>query len=532
MGELKKTLTRSKESEVRSSLRRIVEDVLTGRISCEAELEAAKKDLASAHRLSSLPSNSDILALARDDERPRLKQLVRKPTRTLSGVAVIAAMTSPYSCPHGRCLPCPGGIGLDLSSPQSYTGREPAALRAGQHAYDPYDQVSARLSQLEEIGHPVDKAELIIMGGTITSRPLGYQSWFVKSCISAMNDHPNPRPRSCRGWRSFEDVCIENSASRTRNVGITFETRPDWCTDREIKRMLSLGVTKVELGVQSVDDGVLQMMCRGHSVSDTISANRLLRDAGLKVGFHMMPGLPGSSPEDDLRGFVRLFGSPDFRPDYLKIYPTLVIKGTPLYDLFIAGKYSALNDMDAANLVSKVKEILPEYTRLQRVQRDIPAPLIEAGVKKSNLRQLARSLLEDRGGACRCIRCREAGQRGLLLGGEGAVFKMQSYQACGAEERFLSFEWEDSLVGFLRLRLGSGTTARVRELHIYGPLVPLGMRGGWQHQGYGARLLMTAEEQARDAGYDGIEVTSGVGVRSYYGSLGYRRSGCYMRKDL
>lgn len=508
-------------------LRDIVDAIASGIIRSEEDLEKAKRALAVTLNLSEIPGNSEILAAARPEERGRLKLLVKKPTRTLSGVAVIAVMTSPARCPHGICVPCPGGVLGERCSPQSYTGREPAALRAIQHNFDPYAQVAARLKQLSEIGHPVDKAELILMGGTITSRPLGYQCWFVRRCLEAMNDYPDTR--SCTRWRSFREVADANTTATVRNVGITFETRPDWCRENHIKNMLLLGATKVELGVQSIYDDVLSAIRRGHSVEETIRANRLLREAGLKVGFHMMPGLPGSDPDRDLKMFRELFESSNYRPDYLKIYPTLVIEGTELHRMWIRGDYEPLSDDEAAELISRIKEILPRYTRLQRVQRDIPAHLITAGVRKSNLRQLARKRLEERGLRCSCIRCREAGLRGVSEG--DLSMNIESYDACGAKEHFISFDTvDDTLVGFLRLRLGA--EARIRELHVYGPLVPLGRRGGWQHRGIGARLIERAEEMARDQGYERISVTSGIGVRGYYASLGYRLNAPYMEKTL
>ncbi|MFZ2471700.1 MAG: tRNA uridine(34) 5-carboxymethylaminomethyl modification radical SAM/GNAT enzyme Elp3 [Methanothrix sp.] len=510
-------------------LRRIVDAILAGEIKTQADLESHKKDASSRLALASLPSNADILGFATSSERERLKMLVRKPTRTLSGVAVIAAMTSPARCPHGTCVPCPGGI--RCSSAQSYTGREPAALRAAQHDYDPYRQVTARLSQLDEIGHSLDKSELIIMGGTITARPLGYQHWFVKRCLQAMNDYPvarAPGQEYLYRYQSFADVASANETALVRNIGTTFETRPDYCGPRETMNMLLLGATKVELGVQSTRDDLLENMKRGHTVDDAVSANRALREVGLKVGFHMMPGLPGSSPKVDLEVFRELFSDSRFRPDYLKIYPTLVVEGTELYRQYLSGEYVPLGDADAAELVSRIKEILPAYVRLQRVQRDIPAQLIVAGVKKSNLRQLASQRLLARGHHCRCIRCREAGLR-RFLGGD-VVQKHEAYEACGGAEHFLSFEGEDeTIIGFLRLRLSA--RARVRELHVYGPMLPIGSRAeGWQHRGFGARLLHEAEALAEEAGYGSLEITSGIGARGYYRRLGYELCGPYMAK--
>jgi len=529
------------EASWRTEVRGIVDALLAGTVRGEAELEARKREVSARLALSSLPSNADILAFGRPEERELLRMLVRKPTRTLSGVAVIAAMTSPARCPHGICVPCPGGI--SCPSPQSYTGREPAALRAAQHDFDPYRQVTARLSQLEEIGHSLDKSELIIMGGTITARPLGYQHWFVGRCLQAMNDYPSPEGAAAAagqensalgsgraGYRSFGDEAAANETAAVRNIGTTFETRPDCCGPEDISRMLYLGATKVELGVQSTRDDLLLAMKRGHSVEDTVLAAARLREAGLKVGFHMMPGLPGSTPEMDLEVFQELFSDSRFRPDYLKIYPTLVVEGTELYRMYLRGDYAPLQDDEAAELVSRIKEILPGYVRLQRVQRDIPAPLILAGVKKSNLRQLAQQRLAARGGRCRCIRCREAGL--LHVTQADVSLQHETYRAAGAEEHFLSFEGQDgTLVGFLRLRLSE--QARVRELHIYGPMLPIGSRAeGWQHRGYGERLVFAAEELTADAGYSSLQVTSGIGARGYYRRLGYGLVGPYMVKAI
>ncbi|MHC1631447.1 MAG: tRNA uridine(34) 5-carboxymethylaminomethyl modification radical SAM/GNAT enzyme Elp3 [Methanotrichaceae archaeon] len=520
------------DDELNSAYRDIVDAILADEISTQSELEQWKRRISRRLKLSNLPKNADILGQASEEERDELKILVRKPTRTLSGVAVVAAMTSPAPCPHGVCVPCPGGVNWKDRSPtpQSYTGREPAAMRGIQHNYDPYDQVWARLNQLRESGHHLDKVDLIIMGGTITSRPLGYMYWFVKRCLEAMNDYPKQTYKREIKRRSFKEVAQENQQALVRNVGITFETRPDWCNSAQIRNMLSLGGTKVELGVQSTNDLLLERMRRGHTVQDSISANRALREAGFKVGFHMMPGLPGSNFQMDLKSFRDLFEKEEFRPDYLKIYPTLVIGGTELYDLYLKGKYKPLDVEEAAELISRIKEMIPPYVRLQRVQRDIPAPQIMAEVKKSNLRQMAKERLESRGGTCQCIRCREVGLR-IASENTNVSFKQLTYMACGGIEHFLSYEGKDgTLAGFLRLRLSQ--KARVRELHVYGQMVPLGKKGGWQHRGFGSKLLAAAEEIALDSGYESLAVTSGIGARPYYQKHGYLLEEPYMTKPL
>ncbi|HIH44712.1 MAG TPA: tRNA uridine(34) 5-carboxymethylaminomethyl modification radical SAM/GNAT enzyme Elp3 [Candidatus Methanoperedenaceae archaeon] len=533
-------------SSIESACRDLIEDILAGNIADEAGLCRAKKKVSLQCRLDSLPGNPEILSYAREGERERvLEVLQRKPVRTISGVAVIAAMTSPAPCPHGKCVPCPGGPDSKFRSPLSYMGLEPAARRAFECGFDPYVQVSSRLRQLSDIGHPVDKAELIIMGGTFTARPPQYQEWFVRRCLEAMNEFGGSSKGGSRSVNTIEEAQAVNETSRVRNVGMTVETRPDWMGTEHIDGILRLGATKVELGVQSTDDGVLLRIRRGHTVAQSVTANRLVRDSGLKVGFHMMPGLPGSSMEKDARMFEDLFSDERFMPDYLKIYPTLVTEGTELAGMYDRSEYEPPGTEEAAQLVGRIKSILPVWTRLQRVQRDIPAPQILAGVKKSNLRQLAGERLGAMGKSCRCIRCREVGHRALHGVEPGNIeLGAVTYRACGGIEHFISFEDRelDVLIGFLRLRFPASPhsselsgSALVRELHVYGPLVPLKTRAKeaeWQHRGYGEELLIEAERMAAQAGFKKIAVTSGIGVREYYRRLGYRRDGPYMAKTL
>jgi len=534
----------------------LVERILAGEIGRD-DLESAKTDVCGKHSAPKVPKNSDLLDFAPSERRDELADVLRrKPVRTASGVSPVAIMTSPHRCPHGKCLYCPGGPDSEFSSAQSYTGHEPAAARGKQNDYDPYGQVTLRLEQLRKIGHPVDKVELILMGGTMTARSHDYQEWFVKRALEAMNDYDTAsEPAPAQGesfaqdpadyeFRYLEDVITENETADVRNVATTFETKPDWCGPEQVDRMLGLGGTKVEVGVQTTYERVNREMHRGHGVQASIDANRRLRDAGFKVGFHMMPGQPGMSKEMCVEDFRRLFERPEWRPDYLKIYPTLVVEGTAVYDWWHRGEFDPLGNEEAADLVARVKAMIPRYTRLQRVQRDIPADFIEGGVWKSNLRQLARRRLEERGGTCECIRCREVGHSD----GEpdGVTLDVDTYEVAGGTEHFISVEdrEQDLLVGFCRLRFPGqtvrkelGDAAVVRELHVYGSEVGVGdigaADGSHQHRGHGQRLIERAEAIAAEAGYGKLAVLSGIGAREYYREkLGYIQDGPYVSKRL
>jgi elongator complex protein 3 len=541
------------EARFEAACEDVLARILDGEVGRE-DLESAKLEACGAHASPKVPTNGELLAAAPSEQRDAVEPVLRrKPVRTASGVTPVAIMTSPEPCPHGKCLYCPGGPASEFSSAQSYTGHEPAAARAEQNDYDPYGQVRLRLAQLRHIGHPVDKAELIVMGGTMTARDPEYQEWFVRRAVQAMNefdpdDPPEPTedgsfaqsPEEATD-RSLEDVLDRNETAAVRNVATTFETKPDWCGDEQIDRMLRLGVTKVEVGVQTTFEGVNREMHRGHGVQDAIDAGRRLRDAGFKVGFHLMPGQPGTSVAMAREDARRIFENERWRPDYLKIYPTLVVGGTRTYDMWQRGEYDPLDNEQAAALVADIKADLPPWVRLQRVQRDIPADFIEAGVWKSNLRQLARQRMEDRGETCDCIRCREVGMNDAEP--ETIELTERTYRAGGGLEQFLSFEdaENDLLIGFLRLRFPGDPrrselqdAAAVRELHVYGNEVGLGEDGDdFQHRGYGKQLLAEAEDRAREAGYDKLAVIAGVGAREYYRTeRDYAQDGPYVSIDL
>ena len=538
----------------------LVERILDGEIERD-DLESAKKEVCGKYSSPKVPRHSDLLDFAPQQYRDELESVLqRKPVRTASGVSPIAIMTSPKRCPHGKCLYCPGGPDSEFSSAQSYTGHEPAAARGKQNDYDPYGQVTLRLEQLREIGHPIDKAELILMGGTMTARSHDYQEWFVKRALEAMNDFdPDKQPEPAQEksfaqdpeeyeFEYLEDVIAENEFGDIRNVATTFETKPDWCDPEQIDRMLDLGGTKVEVGVQTTFARINREMHRGHGTQDSIDANRRLRDSGFKVGFHMMPGQPGMSREMCLEDFRRIFNRPEWQPDYLKIYPTLVVEGTAIYDWWHTGEFEPLENEEAAELIAEIKSMIPRYTRLQRVQRDIPADFIEGGVWKSNLRQLAWQKMEEHGWTCDCIRCREVGHNDNEP--ETVDLDIETYEAGGGTEHFISFEDfdQDILVGFCRLRFPNNPVRReledaavVRELHVYGSQVGVGAGADdkeglvekHQHRGYGQRLIAKAEELAADAGYDKLAVLSGIGVRQYYrDKLDYRQDGPYVSKRL
>ncbi len=402
--------------------------------------------------------------------------------------------------------------------------------------------MEARLRQLEVSGHPTDKVELIIMGGTFPAMPLCYQEWFVRECLNALTG---------KDALTIEEAQKHAETAEHRPVGITFETRPDYCKEEHVDRMLRLGATRVEVGVQTIYDFILKRVERGHTVRDTIEATRILKDAGLKVCYHVMPGLPGSDPDRDLRMFKRLFKDPRFKPDMLKIYPCMVFEDTPLYDLWKRGEYEPYDEETAVRVIAEAKRrYIPEYCRIMRVQRDIPAHLAAAGIRKTNLRQLVHEYMEERGWECRCIRCREAGHRmreGVEVDPERAELRIIRERTWrGGVDYFLAYEdpEADAILGYLRLRKPTEhahrpevdpETAIVRELKVVGPTVPLGERDSKavQHRGFGERLMKKAEELAEsELGAERILVISAIGTREYYRRLGYERVGPYMGKEL
>jgi len=522
----------------------ITEMILSLKIRSKEDLHKAKVKLCSKYQMDSIPPDSEILANLPDNFSDEEQEIVisvlrKKPMRTISGVTIVAVMTSPKQCPHGRCIPCPGGP--EINTAQSYTGREPAALRAALNNFDPFLQTRARIEQLEAIGHPTNKIDFIIMGGTFTARTPYYQDWFVKRCFDGLNN---------RNSKNLEDAKKSNEKASSRCIGLTVETRPDWFRLQHADQVLSFGFTRVELGVQTVFDDLLFKMKRGHSVSDSIRATRIAKESGLKVCYHMMPGLFASNLKRDIESFRTIFKDERFKPDMLKIYPTLTIKGTELYDLWKKGEYEPLGLEDSTKLIAKIKSFIPEWLRIQRIQRDVPSQFIDAGVDKSNLRQIVKQYMMKHGLECRCVRCREIGHKSLKkeikINEKDISFDTTFYSANGGEEVFISLisEKYDALIGYLRLRdiinphrfeLQKNPCMIIRELKVVGRELSVGKKSKKeiQHRGFGKELVNEAERIClEDFDKRHLFVLSGVGVKEYYRKLGFLDNGVYLSKEL
>ena len=506
----------------------IISQILSGNIQSKDQLHRLKVTLCKKYNIKAIPADSSILAqipssLSTDKKNLLISILRKKPMRTISGVAIIAVMTSPAPCPHGTCIPCPGGP--DFKSPQSYTGNEPAAMRAEMYHFDPFLQVRARIKQLQAIGHEVDKIDLIIMGGTFTARSPWYQEWFVKRCYDAMNNSTS---------ETLENAKKRNETAKNRCIGLTVETRPDWLRLQQVDTILHFGATRVELGVQTVFDDILYAIKRNHSVTDSIEATRIAKDAGLKICYHMMPGLPGSDEQKDFESFQTIFEHPDFKPDMLKIYPTLVVKGTPLYKMWKNKTYIPLSTENAKKRIARIVSVVPEWVRIQRIQRDVPSQYIDAGVTKSNLRQLVEEELANLKKKSLDIRSREIGHLKVSeqkeIPFENIKLKKTVYEASRGTEVFLQLITEPSnaLLGYLRLRdmyqphrweLQQHSCMIIREVKVVGREVGIGMNNkeSWQHKGLGSQLIQSAETICTEE-FDKkwLYVLSGIGVKEYY----------------
>lgn len=492
------------------------------------------KQVSSKYSLPSLPKNSDILSHISQSSYSKVRKLLMvKPTKTASGVAVVSVMPTPYECPHGKCTFCPGGV--EVNTPNSYTGTEPSTQNAIENNYDPYKQIRSKITRLQNNGHDVSKVEVVVVGGTFLFMPDEYQCNFIKSCYDALNGFSSS---------GLEEAKMCNEKAAIRNVGLTIETKPDYCKQKHVDLMLEYGATRVEIGVQALRDEVYRITNRGHTLDDVIESFRIARDAGYKIVAHMMPGLPNSDPKKDVEDFKKLFSDQRFKPDMLKIYPTLVVENTGLFKMYKQGKYKAYSDEDLIDVIVEVKKMIPRWVRIMRVQREIAANDIVAGPKSGNLRQIVLDRLKIQEMKCECIRCREVG---LQKRNDDYDIKLLSedYDASDGKEIFLSYEdpSKDILFGFLRMRYPSGKAHRkevrdccvVRELHVYGQALHLGARdnASWQHRGYGSMLMHEAEHVAKEQ-FDvkKILVMSAIGTREYYRKLGYEQEGPYMAKLL
>jgi len=462
-------------------------------------------------------------------ERETLRRLQRKPIRTLSGVAPVTVLTKPFPCP-GQCIFCPAREGM----PKSYLPDEPGAMRAEAHDFDPYAQTASRLQAFEAIGHSTDKVELLILGGTWSYYPHDYQEWFIRRCLEAMNDAESD---------SLPEAQRLNESAPHRNVGLVIETRPDTITPEEVQRLRWLGVTKVQLGVQSLNDTILERNRRGHTVEQTRRAVRLLRLAGFKILLHWMPNLLGATPQSDLEDFRCLWDDPALRPDELKIYPCLLLPDTELYTYWQQGRYQPYDEETLIDLLMRCKMIIPRYCRVNRLMRDFPAPNIVEGSTKSNLRQIVQRRMQERGLKCQCIRCREV--RGERVVPQALRLETLVYETDVSEEHFLSYVTpEGRLAGFLRLslpRTGAELPieeiqgcAMIREVHVYGPALDIAApsRGEAQHLGLGSKLIEEAKRISQQHGFHRLAVIAAVGTREYYRKRGFELGELYMTTGM
>ncbi|XP_048372799.1 elongator complex protein 3 isoform X1 [Sphaerodactylus townsendi] len=512
----------------------------------DVNLNKIKTKTAAKYGLSAQPRLVDIIAAVPPQYRrvlvPKLKA---KPIRTASGIAVVAVMCKPHRCPHinftgNICVYCPGGPDSDFEySTQSYTGYEPTSMRAIRARYDPFLQTRHRVEQLKQLGHSVDKVEFIVMGGTFMALPEEYRDYFIRNLHDALSGHTS---------NNVAEAVRYSERSLTKCIGITIETRPDYCLKRHLSDMLSYGCTRLEIGVQSVYEDVARDTNRGHTVKAVCESFHLSKDAGFKVVAHMMPDLPNMGLERDIDQFVEFFDNPAFRPDGMKLYPTLVIRGTGLYELWKSGRYKSYPPSTLVDLVARILALVPPWTRVYRVQRDIPMPLVSSGVEHGNLRELALARMKDLGSECRDVRTREVGIQEIHHKVRPYQVELirRDYVANGGWETFLSYEdpEQDILIGLLRLRKCSEETFRpelkggvsiVRELHVYGSVVPVSSRdpSKFQHQGFGMLLMEEAERIAKEEHESWkIAVISGVGTRDYYRKIGYELEGPYMVKSL
>jgi elongator complex protein 3 len=542
------------EKEKNNLLHLIISELTLKKIKNRRELDNFKRAVAKQYKID-CPNNIQLLAAYRQlvkekkiKEDKGLEEILRtRPVRSLSGIVNVSVLTKPYPCP-GQCIYCPEEKGV----PKSYLKGEPAVQRAMLADFDPYRQVSLRLESLEAIGHPIDKIELRIIGGTWSYYPEEYQEYFIKECLQAANDFRKSREKGKnsrkKNERTLAEIEKENERAQARVIGITVETRPDYISKKEIRQLRLLGITRVELGVQSIYNSVLKLNKRGHGLVAITTATKLLKEAGFKISYQMMPNLPGSNLKKDEEMFEKLFSDDRLKPDLLKIYPLALVKEAPLYEWYRKKKFQPYDKEELINLLIRIKKKIPYWVRIQRIIRDIPAQRIVAGgVKISNLREIVQARLAEAGNSCHCIRCREI--KGAITPEDikEMVLFRDDYLSAEGKEIFLSFENKKrtKLYGLLRLRIRAKkekeifpilkNSALIREIHTYGQMIPVGEKSeSAQHQGLGKQLMNTAETIVKKEfpTIKRIAVIAGVGVRDYYRHLGYYLEDSYMVKEI
>ena len=552
-------------------VKQLNEEIVKKKINSIKDILSLRDNLARKLRPKQLPSLITIFAKADNEQKLYLKKILKtKPNRTLSGVSPVAVMTMPSNCPpQAKCIFCPGGINSQFGdTPKSYTGNEPASMRARRNFYDSYLQVFNRLEHYILLNQDISKCEVIVMGGTFTSFAKSYQEEFVKYIFKAMNDFSDlffnkgeldydkfskffeldmefkdaerikkiiKKISKLKGKCELKNEHLRNEKSNCRIIGLTLETRPD-CVDLNIGNfMLELGATRIELGIQSMDDNVLEFVKRGHGTKESKDAIRLLRDLGFKLNLHYMIFYNTKKEIEDMK---KLFSDENYRPDMLKVYPCMIFPGTELYDLYKKGEYKEVTTKQAAEIISEFKRSVERYCRIMRVQRDIPPKFSSGGVDRSNLRQYVEELCKKKEVKCKCIRCREIGRSDKII--DDNVY-VDEFNANNGKEFFISIG-KDPLVGFVRMRFPSQClrkeitkdSAIIRELHVYSSALKVGSKGeGYQHKGYGKILMDKTEEICKEFGKKKLLVISGVGVKDYYISkLGYEKDGIYVSKKL
>ena len=558
---------------MKEAIKEILKQIEKRNIKTQKELNKLKAEISHKYKLKQEPRLIHLFLEANKKQREKFSNLLKtKPVRTISGVAPIAIFAIPSNCPpQAKCIYCPGGINSFFGTvPKSYTGKEPASRRASRNKYDPYLQIFNRLEHYVLLNQIFDKAEIIIMGGTFPFYSKIYKEKFIIYTYKALNDFSklffknnkfqyqkfkkffelptfnlndikrteriHKKLLKLKSSSTLKKEQLRNEKAKIRCIGLTIETRPDLGRLQEGNEILGYGGTKVELGIQSVYDEDLNFINRGHSVKDSIESIRILKDLGFKILVHYMLGLT-EDRKKDLEGLKTLFSNPDFKPDMLKIYPCLVMPGTKLYELYKKNKYKPITTEEAVEIISEAKRFFPKYLRVNRIQRDIPTFVTVAGPDRTNLRQIVEQKCKEKNINCNCIRCREIKNEKII----NPKLKILEYKASKGKEFFISYESNNKLIGFCRLRFPSqflrkeitNKTALIRELHVYSSSAEIGKKGHAQHKGFGQKLIKKAEEIALKNNKNKILILSGIGVKEYYkNKVGYKKEGHYMSKSL